>query len=231
VIFSTGSPVELCEANGTSVPLQLAFDEVILVGYTGRDRTAVLEHIRELETLGVAPPDRVPAIYRVAADLVTSDSRLTVSGPSTSGEAEFFVLHSPFGVLIGVGSDHTDREHEAIDVAASKALCGKVISRQVWRFSDVAAHWDQLELRAWTTDDAGRELYQSGSLGTLLGVPDLLAEVAAAGIVVDQKLIFGGTLPTIGGFTFGQRFEVELHDPVLERTLRCAYDVVLTIEV
>jgi hypothetical protein len=217
----------LCEADGTSAPVEVAFDEVILVGYTGRDRSAVLDHIRELETLGVAPPERVPAIYRVAADLVTTDSRLVVRTPNSSGEAEFFILHSPLGVLVGGGSDHTDRKHEAIDVAASKARCGKVISRQVWRLSAVAEHWDALELRAWTTDAAGRHLYQSGRLAALLVVPDLLAEVEAAGIVGDRKLIFGGTLPTIGGFNFGQRFEVELHDPALDRTLRCAYDVVL----
>jgi hypothetical protein len=39
-------------------------------------------------------------------------------------------------------------------------------------------------------------------------------------------MIFGGTLPTIGGFAFGSHFEVELFDPVLERRLRCGYDVV-----
>jgi hypothetical protein len=220
-------PVVLREADGTSVPVEVAFDEVILVGYTGRDRAAVLDHIRELGTLGVAAPARVPAIYSVAADLVTTDGRLAVRTPHTSGEAEFFVLHSPLGILVGVGSDHTDREQEAIDVAASKALCGKVISRQVWRLSAVAVHWDALELRAWTTDGAGRHLYQSGRLDALLGVPDLLAEVAAAGIVAAHKLIFGGTLPTLGGFNFGQRFDVELHDPVLHRTLGCAYDIVL----
>jgi hypothetical protein len=220
-------PVVLCEADGTSVPVEVAFDEVILVGYTGRDRAAVLNHIRELETLGVAPPQRVPAIYAVNADLVTTAARLTVRTADTSGEAEFFMLHSPLGVLVGVGSDHTDRKQEAIDVAASKAMCGKVISRHVWRLSAVAAHWDGLELRAWTTDGAGRHLYQSGKLDALLVVPELLAEVEAAGIVAARKLIFGGTLPTIGGFSFGHRFEVELHDPVLQRTLSCAYDIVL----
>jgi hypothetical protein len=219
----------LCEADGTSVPVEVAFDDVILVGYTGRDRVAVLDHIRELETLGVAAPERVPAIYTVAADLVSTDARLEVRSPHTSGEAEFYMVHSPLGVLVGVGSDHTDRKQEAIDVAAAKALCGKVISRQVWRLSAVAAHWDALELRAWNTDGEDRYLYQSGRLDALLVVPDLLAEVEAAGIVAAHKLIFGGTLPTIGGFKFGQRFEVELHDPVLERTLRCAYDIVLGV--
>ena len=53
--------------------------------------------------------------------------------------------------------------------------------------------------------------------------------VEVAGIEAAHKLIFGGTLPTIGGFNFGQRFEVELHDPVLDRSLTCAYDVILGV--
>jgi len=126
-----------------------------------------------------------------------------------------------------VGSDHTDRHLEAIDIAASKARCGKVISRQVWRLSAVEAHWDVLELRAWTTSTDGRVLYQSGRLDAILPVPALLSEVERAGFVTGGRLIFGGTLPTLGGFVYGSRFEVELRDPVLRRELRCEYDVVV----
>ena len=34
-------------------------------------------------------------------------------------------------------------------------------------------HWDALELRAWTTDERGRHLYQQGRLETLMAVPQL----------------------------------------------------------
>ncbi len=209
------------------MPVSLPIEQVILVGYTGRDRAAVLDHIRELELLGVAPPERVPAIFTVDADLVATEPCLIVNAQETSGEAEFFVLASPLGLLVGVGSDHTDRHLEAIDIAASKARCGKVISRQVWRLSAVEAHWDVLELRAWTTSTDGRVLYQSGRLDAILPVPALLSEVERAGFVTGGRLIFGGTLPTLGGFVYGSRFEVELRDPVLRRELRCEYDVVV----
>lgn len=219
--------LDLCEADGASMPVSLPIEQVILVGYTGRDRAAVLDHIRELELLGVAPPERVPAIFTVDADLVATEPCLIVNAQETSGEAEFFVLASPLGLLVGVGSDHTDRHLEAIDIAASKARCGKVISRQVWRLSAVEAHWDVLELRAWTTSTDGRVLYQSGRLDAILPVPALLSEVERAGFVTGGRLIFGGTLPTLGGFVYGSRFEVELRDPVLRRELRCEYDVVV----
>jgi hypothetical protein len=215
------------EAGGRTRQLAVPIDEVIVVGYTSRDRRAVLDHIRELAVLGVVPPTQVPAMYRVAPDLVTTAPTMVVSTTETSGEAEFFMLDSPFGVLVGVGSDHTDRHQEAIDVAASKASCGKVVSREVWRLTEVMAHWDALELRAWTTDGGGRRLYQEGRLDALLPANELLAEVERAGFAAPHRLIFGGTLPTLGGLVFGSRFEVELHDPVLDRQLRCAYEIVV----
>jgi hypothetical protein len=213
------------ELDGQVTSVAAPIDQLILVGYTGRDRAAVLDHIRELQDLGVAPPPSVPAMYEVSPALVTSEPRLVVGSPETSGEAEFYVQHTCLGVLIGVGSDHTDRRHEAIDIAESKGLCGKVISRDVWRLTDVEAHWDSLELCAWSTRQGERRVYQSGRLETLMRVPELLAEVAAAGLAAERAMVFGGTLPTVDGFVYASRFEVELHDPVLHRTLSVAYDI------
>jgi hypothetical protein len=217
--------LSVSEADGQSTPVVLPIDQVILVGYTGRDRSAVLAHIHELEEMGVAPPPSVPAIYEVSPGLVTTAPRLVVRSPATSGEAEFYVLQTALGVLIGVGSDHTDRQHEAIDIAESKGLCGKVISHDVWRLADVEAHWDSLELRAWSTHQGQRQVYQSGRLATLMRVPDLLAEVARVRLATERALIFGGTLPTTDGFVYASRFEVELRDPALNRTLGIAYDI------
>lgn len=216
----------LSETNGRSTPLDVAIDQVILVGYSGRDREAVEAHVRELERLGVAPPVRVPAIYVVPPDLVTTSPRLVVDSAESSGEAEFVLVPSDHGVLVGVGSDHTDRVHEAVDVAESKALCGKVISQEVWLLSELETHWDRLELRAWTTDGGGRRICQEGRLDALLEPAQLLAEVERSGLDAARGLVFGGTLPTMGGFAFGSHFEVELLDPVLGRCLRCAYEVV-----
>ena len=223
--------LRLCETDRPGLPVEVPIDEVILVGYSGRDRAAVEAHIRELELLGVAPPPRVPAIYTVPPELVTTGSRLVVNGRATSGEAEFVLVRSPHGVLVGVGSDHTDRAREAIDVAESKALCGKVMSYEVWPLHALESHWDRLELRAWTTDGSGRRLYQEGRLDSLLAPDHLFEEVERAGAIStttpSRGLIFSGTLPTLGGFAFGSQFEVELWDPVLERHLRCAYHIVM----
>jgi hypothetical protein len=215
----------LCETDGQRTPVEISFDQVVLVGYSGRDREAVEAHVRELEQLGVAPPPRVPAIYTVPPGLVGSGANLVVATAETSGEAEFVLLPASRGMVIAVGSDHTDRAHEVIDVAESKALCGKVVSPEVWPLEALEQHWDQLQLRAWTTDEHGRRLYQEGLLAELLTPAQLLAEVQSAGFSTTSALIFSGTLPTIGGLACGSRFEVELHDPTLDRSLNCSYSI------
>jgi hypothetical protein len=220
--------VEVVERDGRSQPARFQVQQVLLAGYTGRDQAKVREHIHELEALGVAPPPRVPMVYVVEPELLTTGASLVVSGPETSGEAEFYLIPSDQGLLVGVGSDHTDRKHEAIDVAESKTLCPKAISRQVWRYDDLKDHWDQLEIRAWVTNNGERQLYQDGRLDAFLTVEDVLAELAKAGHAdLTQRLVFGGTLATLSGFVYGQHFETQLRDPVLNRTLTCAYNIVL----
>jgi hypothetical protein len=214
------------EQNGQRAALSCSLERVLLAGYTGRDRTKVMEHIHELEQLGVAPPGRVPMVFTVPPDLATVEPRIAVASPDTSGEVEFYLAPAAGRWLVGVGSDHTDRKQEAIDVAASKALCSKVLSREVWRYDDLAGHWDQIEIRSWAVDSSGRHRYQEGRLDAFLSVDKLLVELHDAGYDrLDGCLIFGGTLPTIAGLVCGNRFEGELHDPVLGRTLRCGYDV------
>jgi len=215
----------ILETDGRQTSIIVPIQEILLAGYTGRDRAKVLEHIRELAVLGVAPPEQVPMVYIVPAELATMDPLIAVGGPETSGEAEFYLVPTANGLLVGIGSDHTDRKQEAVDVAASKALCPKALSPEVWRYDSVRGHWDQLEIRSWVTDQNGRRLYQQGRLDTLLAVEDILAEIARLGHQLEGRIVFGGTLPTIGDLTYGGRFTAELRDPVLGRSIRCAYDV------
>jgi hypothetical protein len=223
--------LRIVEADGQISQSSTAVEQVLLAGYTGRDRATVMEHIHELEKLGVAPPARIPTVFVVAPELLTSAPGIQVDGSQTSGEAEFFLVPEGDDWLVGVGSDHTDRHHEAIDITASKSMCPKVVSSSVWRYRDVQDHWDQLQLRAWVTSDAdGRRLYQDGRLGEFLSVRDLLGELHAAGHVdLLGRVVFGGTLPLLGGFAFAPRFGAELYDPLLERTLSCAYDVAVRV--
>jgi hypothetical protein len=211
------------------VPVEV--DEILLAGYTGRDRAAVQQHIDELQTLGIAPPPRVPMVYVVPPSLATMDGCIEVHSRHTSGEVELFVVQTTAGLLVGVGSDHTDRHQEAIDVARSKQACPKVLSRRVWRHADVADHWDHIEISSWVTSEGTRTRYQGGTLGAFLSVDDLLREVHRAGYSnLEGRLIFGGTLAVTGRFIYGERFECRLHDPVLDRSLGCEYAIAVAPE-
>ncbi len=221
----------LVQRDGRLLPVQVPVRRVLLAGYTGRDRTQVEAHIHELERLGVAPPERVPMLWDISPTLLTTRSRIAVGGAETSGEAEFCVVAHQGELLIGVGSDHTDRRLEAIDMAASKAACPKVLSAQVWRYADVREHWDELRLRAWVGNGADRRVYQDGTLADFLSLQSELEELQRWGYTsVDETVLFGGTLATIGGLAFATHFEAGLIDPRLERTLRCGYEVVLELD-
>lgn len=205
-----------------------AVTELLLAGYTGRDRAKVLAHVRELELAGVAPPDRVPSLFVVEPGLLTTGDAITVRGPETSGEVEMVLVRSSHGFLVTVGSDHTDRRIERESVARSKTVCAKVVAGGAWRVEEVAGRWDTLELRSWSTFEGRRKLYQEGSLADFLTVDELSEEMAAMGHQpTPGQVIFGGTLALSGHGTFeyGDRFETEIRDPTTRRTLGCSYAV------
>ena len=84
--------------------------DLVIAGWTGRDVEALEKHIRELEEVGVPRPSSVPCFYRAGAEMLTTSDRLQFLGDSSSGEVEFVLIGTEDGMLIGVGSDHTDRE-------------------------------------------------------------------------------------------------------------------------
>jgi hypothetical protein len=199
--------------------------KLVVAGWTGRDAAAVTHHIEELKALGVSPPSRTPIFYLGSLSRVTCAGAIEVLGEDTSGEAEFVLLQHKGVLWVGIGSDHTDRKLETYGVAASKQICDKPIGAEFWRYDAVAPHWDQLKLRSYATIDGKRELYQDGSVAKMLSPASLLSLYNDAGVLPDGTLMFCGTLAAIGGIRPGSRFECELTDPVLQRSIRCGYDI------
>jgi len=199
-------------------------DNLIVAGWTGRDKAALDHHIAELAAIGVKPPRATPCFYRMGANLLTQDETIEVIGTASSGEVEFVLVALPDGLYVAVGSDHTDRKVEAYGVTVSKQLCPKPVSRELWRMSDLADHWDELMLRAWVTRGGKRELYQEGLVTRMLAPDDLTRRyLGQAGALPPGTLMYCGTQPVIGAIGGGERFEVELDDPRMKRKLRHAY--------
>ncbi|MEW6256950.1 MAG: DUF2848 domain-containing protein [Pseudomonadota bacterium] len=209
-------------ADGLSEEKTFTLTGAVIAGWTGRDKAALEKHIRELEELGVARPASTPIYYRVAAARLTTADRIECSGPHSSGEVEFMLLESGGRLYLGIGSDHTDRKVETYNITVSKQMCDKPVARDLWLLADVLPHWDKLILRAHAVIDGTRVLYQEGSVAAMLP-PD--AVTALYGAPLKDAAMFCGTLAAHGGIRPAERFEFEIEDPVLGRTIRHAYDV------
>ena len=202
--------------------------ELIIAGWTGRDEQALRKHIRELEAVGVKAPKTTPIFYRVAASLLTFSDEIQVSGPDTSGEVEFVLLKKENHLFVAVGSDHTDRKAETINVSLSKQLCAKPISRDMWRYDEVKPHWERLTLRSWIIESGKRVLYQEGTVDAMRSPEDLMDRY---GGLKPGYAMFGGTFAAKGGIRPSERFMIELEDPVLKRKLSHEYVIrVLPVE-
>jgi hypothetical protein len=200
-------------------------DSLIIAGWAGRDAAAIEHHIEELAALGVPRPSTTPLYYRVAGQTVTQAGRLVVLGPDSSGEVEPVIVAMADGLWIGIGSDHTDRKAEASGIALSKQLCGKPVGTQLWSYADVEGHWDQLSIRSWATINGERVLYQDSPVSSLRTPRDLIQRQNGTDTLPAGSLMFCGTPGAIGGIRPATRFEMELRDPVLNRSLTHSYDI------
>jgi hypothetical protein len=214
------------DAQDTTTPLTLPIEQAVIAGWTGRDPVARDKHIAELEAIGIVRPASTPIYYRVAARRLTTADRIEVSGGDSSGEVEFVLIGWQGRIFVGAGSDHTDRKVETYSVTVSKQMCEKVMAPVLWELEEVAAHWDRMILRSYAWIDGARVLYQEGTLDGMLPVKDLIARGFGGAGLPDGCAMFGGTFAAKGGIRPASRFEFELEDPVLKRSIRHGYDVV-----
>jgi hypothetical protein len=219
------------QGRGTAMAGEVGIDDAIVAGWTGRDAAAVEKHIKELEALGVQRPATTPIFYRVSALRLTTATEIEAVGAHSGGEVEFVLLQHGGRLWVGTGSDHTDRQVETYGVTVSKQMCDKPVAPVLWAFDDVAPHWDRLMLRAHVTENGERKLYQDGSVATMLAPLDLIGRCPRAGTpeggvrLPENTLMFCGTLAARGGVRPTDRFEFEIEDPVLGRSIAHAYSV------
>jgi Protein of unknown function (DUF2848) len=205
---------------------RIEINRLVVAGWTGRDKAAVEKHIAELGSIGVRRPSTVPTFYRLGAGLLTTAREIEVVGEDSCGEVEFVLVAAPDGLHVGVGSDHTDRKVEAYAVTVSKQMCPKPLGEELWTFSELEAHWDRLVLRSYVTCRGERRLYQEGGVNQILAPRELLARYSGSpGALGPGTAMFCGTLAVRGEIGGGERFEMELHDAVRNRSLRHEYAV------
>ncbi len=222
--------LDVVRPTGT-LPLDFAPRRMINAGYVGRDQAAVRHHIEELRLEGVAPPPSVPMLFPMLLSNVTTASRIEVVEARTSGEIEFVLLVAGGRVLVGIGSDHTDRSLETADVLKSKQACPNVMSRTVWDYEDVRDHWDLLRLQSSVRSSPSDDWtpYQSATAASILA-PEQILDLVRTRLpdrCLEQTIVFSGTIPLLDGtISYGSEFRCALVDPVLQRSLQCSYEVI-----
>ena len=211
--FLSGGGRERCD---------VAVHNLILAGWTGRDRAALEAHIAEMQQLGIPRPVSIPIYFRVSSSRLTHAEAIEVCGGDSSGEVEFVLVQANGALWIGAGSDHTDRKVESYGITVSKQMYDKPMPRELWNYAEVTDHWDALVLRAW----ADGALYQEAAVSAMLAPAELIAGYAGAqGKLEEGTVMFSGTIAAKGGVRPASNFRFELHDPVLGRTLRHEYSV------
>ncbi len=201
--------------------IEVPIGVLIIAGWTGRDAAAVQHHIDELKSIGVEPPSQVPLYYRVSSDLLLQAQEIQVLGQATSGEVEPLIVKHQGQLFLGLASDQTDRELEAVSVAASKQACVKPVSPTLWRFEEVSAHLDQLHLHCDIEEDGNWVCYQTGTLGMIRPLGSLIEGADLR----DAQAMLCGTLGAIGGVRPASSYRMTLSDPVLGRAIELAYSV------
>ena len=216
----------------TAMPNSVAAEihTLVIAGWAARDVAATEHHIAELAALGVPRPSAIPLYYRIAANQLTQAPALQVLGSDTSGEAEVFVFVAGGELFVSLVSDHTDRRLEAKSVAVSKQVCAKPVATSAWRYTDVAAHWDDLILRSTIMENGSPVVYQEGRLAALRPPAELIAGyLRNAGLCTaqfaDGSAMSCGTLTAIGGIRPSPSFDMELFDPHRKCSLAHHYSI------
>ena len=206
----------------------LEFDvrRLVCAGWVGRDKEALQAHIRELEDIGIPGPGKTPIQMNFSTHLVTMSDAVDVISAESSGEVEYVLLKQNGCTYVGVGSDHTDRGFEKYSISASKHMYPKVLGPVVWPFEELSDHWDSIVLRSWTDAGGSRVLYQEDPLASILDPESILASMPKDdGLTTEGMVLFSGTVASKAGMIYGSRFDFEMEDPVLNRSISHGYSV------
>lgn len=210
--------------DGTADKMVVDIKANVIIGFAGRDIEKTKEHIKELAVIGVKEPKTIPEIYRTPLT-VTQSRNIDCCGNGSSGELEFGILQHKGELYVCAASDHTDRAMEGYNTIKSKAVCGKPIGFDMWRYEDIKDHWDDLRMISWQVMDGKEELYQDGTASAILPFEKLVQSAKDAIGDIEDVMIFSGTVPLLHGLVYGTNFRAEIVDEILNRKLHLNYAI------
>jgi hypothetical protein len=198
------------------------------LGFTIRDREKMQRHLDEVEGVHVDWPERPPIIFPISAWATITDSDVPVQYDRTSGEVEIVMVVDGDELLVGVGSDHTDRHLEATDIPWGKQVAPNIVAPTLWRWDEVVDHWDQVGIESYVDD----RLYQKALVSEFWTPVEMVDSVKGRiAEVPGARVFFSGTVVSEGErLDFGLRWSLRMIDPVLDRTIRHDYTVTILSE-
>ncbi|HCY85789.1 MAG TPA: hypothetical protein DHV36_11700 [Desulfobacteraceae bacterium] len=221
--------IQLLVQTGNRVrPRAFGVEQMINAGFTGRNQEEVRHHLDELAAKGIEVPGETPVLYPVVPCALTAKDTINVYGTETSGEIEYILfVESREEIFVGIGSDHTDRKLEELDIPRAKQITPNVFAPVVWPLAEVESHWDRLIMGCDVTLDGEQVVYQEGELALLMSPAELMALVKEkVNGSLDGAVIYSGTVKMeTEEFVFADRFEGRLEDPVLGRAISFGYDI------
>ncbi|MBR7553644.1 DUF2848 family protein [Allobacillus sp. GCM10007491] len=207
---------------------QLTIHKAFCIGYTGRSKENTYAHIKELAEIGIPEPKEVPMLYPVSGNTIFQNETMEVVGKETSGEAEVVLIfgESSDEVYVTVGSDHTDRGLETVDINKSKQVCGKPFATKAWKLEDVLDHWDELELTSQVFINGEWVDYQEDSLKAIMPYEEIIQYIDKVEAPKKNSIFFSGTVPLKDGFKYGTAFRMTFRDPVKNDEITSEYDII-----
>lgn len=207
--------------------IQVAVNHVYCIGYAGRSLEKTMEHILELEKIGIPRPDEVPTLYPVRRNSLNQSGEMQVLGNESSGEAEIVLV---FGdtedeVFITVGSDHTDRSLETVDINKSKQICDKPLAKTAWKLHDVVDHWDDLILTSQVELNGEWVDYQRARIDEIIPLDEIKDFLNKKGVEMKNSVIFSGTVPLLDGFKYGSAFKMSFIDEARNKEIHAEYEI------
>ena len=136
-----------------------------------------------------------------------TDSAATVQYERTSGEVEIVTIDDGTGELyVTVGSDITERELETSNLAGqrnirwSKQVAPNVVAPTVWRWQDVAPHWDEITIHSTIVDGDRTVEYQRAGVAEFWTPAEMRASIdGRVTPVAGAKILFSGTVVSLDG--------------------------------
>ena len=204
--------------------VELSINELVLVGFGGRNSAHVEAHIAELALQGMKPPPKTPCLDQVNPALLTQHGEIFVYGDDTVPEVEFVLFASGGQQFVTVGNDQCDLEVESVlSAEKGKNICMKSLAQEAWMLNNVADHWDDLELQLLCNG----VMLQKGSVSELL-LPKSLFDLVAQDLGANHngRVFFSGTIPLLAKIPPAPYdLAISLSDSKHGRTIRHTFSV------